>query len=193
MAIRSPGRSTARPDRSDAELVEALRGGDAGALGILFDRHGAALGSFLARAFGPEIEVEDLVQQTFVEVWRKVKKFRGRSAVRTWIFGIGANLARNHSRGLMRRLLALASYGRSQHSRPPVRTPSQIVEQRERLARFEAAIASLPEDLRIAFVMCEIECVPGAEAAEALGVRPGTIWRRLHDARRRLAARLEDA
>ena len=178
--------------RSDEELVEACAAKDTGALGILFDRHSASLANFLGRAFDRGADVDDLVQLTFLQVFQVAGRFGKRSSVRTWILGIGANVARNHSRGGTRRKLALASYRLSRGEQPTPPMPDQILEHREKLRRLEAALETLSTDLRIAFVMCEIEHVPGAEAAKVLGVRPGTIWKRVHEARRRLAAAIEE-
>ena len=171
----------------DEDLIDACARGDRDALGTLFDRHQKSLTNFIGRAFGRR-DVEDLVQQTFLQVWQSADRFKKRSSVRTWILGIGANLARNQSRTSARRRLALASYAPD----TGVQTPERIVEQREKLVRLEAALEALSTDLRVAFVMCEIEHVPGAEAAKVLGVRTGTIWRRLHEARRLLSSAIEE-
>src|SRR6185295_14459393 len=74
--------------RADGELVAACAEGDEGALGELFDRHSASLSSFLARAASRSaIDLDDLVQQTFLLVWRSAARFAGGSSVRTWILG----------------------------------------------------------------------------------------------------------
>jgi RNA polymerase sigma-70 factor (ECF subfamily) len=178
--------------RSDDELLDACSRGETAALGVLFDRHSASLANFLGRAFSRGADVDDLVQLTFLQVWQVADRFKRKSSVRTWILGIGANVARNHSRGGTRRKLALASYQLSQADGPTPPMPDQILEHREKLRRLEAALETLSTDLRIAFVMCELEHVPGAEAAKVLGVRPGTIWKRVHEARRRLTAAIEE-
>jgi RNA polymerase sigma-70 factor, ECF subfamily len=174
---------------SDEELIEACARGDREALGTLFDRHQKSLANFLGRAFGRR-DVEDLVQQTFIQVWQSADRFKKKSSVRTWILGIGANLGRNHSRTANRRRLALASYASTGET--DAQTPERIAEHREKLMRLEAALETLSSDLRVAFVMCEIEHVPGVEAAKVLGVRAGTIWRRLSEARRLLSSAIEE-
>ena len=60
------------------------------------------------------------------------------------------------------------------------------------IARLEDQLGRLPEDLRVAFVMCDVEGVAGVEAARVLGLREGTLWRRLHFARKALRAALEE-
>ena len=61
----------------------------------------------------------------------------------------------------------------------------------QQLDRLASALETLPHDLRTAYVLCDLEEVPGIEAARILDVRPGTLWRRLHDARRALRASIE--
>jgi RNA polymerase sigma-70 factor (ECF subfamily) len=173
----------------DEALVAACAVGDAGALGALFDRHHEALCRFLARLSRDPSEIDDLVQQTFVEVWRSAARFRAGSAVRTWMFGIAANLVRHRARSEGRRKAALADLACA--APVPSRGPDDVAIRRELVARMQAALADLPVELREVFVLCEIEEVPGVEAARVLGLRAGTVWRRLHDARKALRAALE--
>lgn len=175
----------------DATLLAAVAVGDVEALGVLFDRHHRAVERFAGRlAFGSSAELGDLVQTTFIEVRRSARAFRGGSAVRTWIFSIAANVVRHHLRGESRRRAMLAAA--TSHP-PPQGTapPDEQVAHRQLLERLQRALAALPVELREAFVMCELEEVPGAEAARALGLRQGTLWWRLHAARRRLRAALQ--
>lgn len=175
---------------SDAELVERMAHGDREALGALFDRHHQALNNFLIRAYGArEVEIEDLVQTTFLEAFRTAAKYRAAAAPRTWLFAIGSNVTKMHRRSTKRRERALASYAEL-----PAVAPSAIdarIADRRALAVVESALAELPHDLRVAYVMCVIEDVPGDDAARALGVPRGTIWRRVHEARTVLRAAVE--
>jgi RNA polymerase sigma-70 factor (ECF subfamily) len=177
-------------EMSDAALVAACAVGEPAALGALFDRHHAALFRFLGRV-APRSggELDDLVQCTFLEVYRSAGRFRATGAVRSWIFGIAANLARHHLRGEVRRRAALADL--ADLAPPASARPDEQATRRELLARLADALAELPHDLRVAFVLCDLEQIPGVEAARTLGVREGTMWRRLHDARRALRAAIE--
>lgn len=171
---------------SDEALVAACAIGDRVALGALFDRHHQAVYAFLSRAFPhSSSEIDDLVQKTFIQIWRSARKFRSRSKVRSWIFGVGLNVARNHARGEGRRrrsLNGLASEMEASSATPP----DKVAEERILVDRMSIALASLKDDLRVAFVLCEIEGIAGTEAARVLGVRPGTLWRRVHEARQAL-------
>jgi RNA polymerase sigma-70 factor (ECF subfamily) len=185
------GRDAERPPGlSDATLLAACALGDGAALGALFDRHHRSVERFIGRlAHSSAAELADLVQTTFIEVNRTARAFKGRSAVRTWIFGIAANVVRHHVRGEVRRRalhaeatsLAVTTGG----------APDETVVHRQLLRRLGDALAALPSVLRETFVLCDLEDVPGAEAARVLGVREGTIWWRLHEARKRLRAAVD--
>ncbi len=177
-------------DLSDGALLAACGTGDPAALGVLFDRHATDVYRFLSRLRGADaMDIEDLLQTTFLEAQRAAGGFRGGSAARTWLFGIAANVVRHHARGEVRRRAMLSS--RTEIVAPEVETPAAIAERRDLVWRLAQALDDLDHDLRAAFVMCELEEIPGMDAARALGVRPGTLWRRLHDARKALRRALE--
>lgn len=164
-------------------LVVACGTGDSAALGELFDRFHQTVYRFLSRYLGPRNpDLDDLVQATFLEVRRAASRFRKESAVNSWIVGIAVNVARHYLRSETRR----RALQRSSELLPTYAdgTPESKTAHREFLQRLQQAILELPEHLRAAFVMCELEGVPGTEAARLLSVREGTLWRRLHDARK---------
>lgn len=170
---------------SDAALVAGCAQGDNAALAALYDRHAAAVHRFLGRFAGVDgDQADDLLQSTFLQVSRAARRFRGSASARTWLFAIAGNVARRHVRSSARhrRMLERAAT----RVPTPVPDPADLAD-RERLElRLADAVGGLPPKLRLVFVMCEVEEVPGVEAAEVLGVPVGTIYRRLHDARRRL-------
>jgi RNA polymerase sigma factor (sigma-70 family) len=175
---------------SDVELIERMAEGDRDALGALFDRHHRALYGFLGQASDAEdTEIEDLVQTAFLEAFRSAPRFRGLSSPRTWLFAIGANVARMHRRATRRRTRALQRLA-AQPERTAAALDARLADQRA-LAQVEVALAALPHRLRIAYVMCVIEGVAADDAARALGVARGSIWRRVHQARQRLRAAVE--
>ena len=170
-------------DVSDEALLAACGIGDTAALGALFDRHHEAVYRLLSRLLRTEpVEIDDLVQLTFLEAWRAAKKYSGRGAVRSYLFGIAANTVRHHIRGAARR--------RAVHANVPVPPPSgapdAAVIRAQQVHRLAAALDELPHDLRAAYVLCELEDMAGVEAARVLGIRVGTLWRRLHEAKREL-------
>jgi RNA polymerase sigma-70 factor (ECF subfamily) len=177
-------------EMSDEALVSAAGARDPVALGALFDRFHLDVWRFLHRVAGrPEADLDDLVQMTFVEVFRAAPRFSRRSAVKTWIFGIAVNVARNHARSEDRHRAAIARMAEAPQRR--VRRPDSHAEESERLEQLARALDELPHDLRVAYVLCVIEELPAQEAARAVGARTGTVWRRVHEARQMLQAALE--
>jgi RNA polymerase sigma-70 factor (ECF subfamily) len=172
---------------ADADLLAAAAAGDGDALGELFDRYHQDVWRFVSRLAGGG-DVDDLVQETFVAVGRAAARYGGKSGVRSWIFGVAANLVRHHRRAeaRRRRLLEVAAV----EPEVPGETPHHEATRRELARRLADAVAELPHDLRVPFVMCQIEDIPGAEVASVLGLPEGTLWRRLHQARKTLGAAL---
>jgi RNA polymerase sigma-70 factor (ECF subfamily) len=169
-------------EMSDEALLAACAGGEAAALGALFDRHAARTERFLRRvARRGSPDVADLLQATFLEAQRSARQFRGQSTVATWIMGIAANIASHHARGEQRRQRMEAVLAAAPEAR--VKTPGEEAERLQLLARLSAGIAELPPELRVPYVLCELEDLTGKEAARALEISEGLLWRRLHDAK----------
>jgi len=181
--------STRVDDISEDGVVAACAAGDRVARALLFERHVDAVHRFVARmTCADDCAVDDLVQATFLAAYRSAGRFRSGSSVRTWLCGIAANVARTYARGEIRRKAAMSSVGDTM----PVATASlaDTVERREMVARLPAAIAALRHDLRAAFLLVDVDGARGVDAAAALGVPEGTLWRRLHEARTALRAAL---
>ena len=181
----------ARPSDSEEQLIEACARGDGDALGQLFDRHHEAVHRFLSRFAGANrSDLDDLVQETFLRVAQGASHFGGRSTARSWIFAIASHTAIDHVRAESRRRDMIR---RSAIDLAPVPDrPDHRTEGREALDRFRAALDSLSDEVRVTYVMCELEDTRGKDAAAALGVPEGTIWRRLHDARRALKEAMQE-
>jgi RNA polymerase sigma-70 factor (ECF subfamily) len=179
-------------DTTDEVLVAACALRDPGAMAELFDRHCDAVHRFLARLLGAGAsDLDDMVHTTFLEALRSAARFRGGSSVRTWLFGIAANVGRHHIRDQVRRRSFLRAWGDIKPS--PSQSPDLAAEHHQMAERVAAAVAQLPFNLRAAFVLCDLEEMSGADAAAALDVRRGTLGRRLFEARRALRAAVEEA
>jgi RNA polymerase sigma-70 factor (ECF subfamily) len=136
--------------------------------------------------------VEDLAQSTFLEIAKGNAHFSGRSSVRSWLFGIATNVARHHFRSQTRRkhlALALGVLGMGTRAE----TVGTMVDARSALERVQRTLEGLPENQRIAFVLCEIEGLSAREAADALGVNETAVWKRVSDARKALVRALKEA
>lgn len=175
---------------SDAALVAACAVGDSAALGVLFDRHHRGVYAFLSRLAGTdERDLDDLVQATFLEALRSAKRYRGDAPVHRWLFGIAANIVSHHVRSEVRRKSfqnRLAVIPR----RAPTE-PSVAAERDQLMQRVRRAVDDLPHKQKVVYVMCELEEMPGVDVAKVLGMREGTVWRLLYQARVALRTALE--
>ena len=174
---------------ADHTLVAAVAGGDPAALGALYDRFHRDVHRFVARLARPD-DADDFVQMTFLEAHRSAARFRGDAQVKTWLFGIAANLVRNHFRGEQRKQRAHDSL-EAMPKRPPT-SPGDAITREQQRRWLAAAIERLTPALREAYVLCVVEEVPGKDAAAALGIREASLWRRLSDAREALRAAIEE-
>lgn len=172
------------------ELVGRVVAGDPDALGQLYDLHHGVVRAFTRRLLGNEAAAEDLVHDVFVSLPKALRRFEGRSSVRTYLLSVAANHARHHARSTARRLRALE---RMHQSAAPERGASpDEEEERRRLARIlEQALARLPIEQRLVVVLCAVEERSSVEVAEIMCVPEGTVRTRLFHARRKLREHLE--
>jgi RNA polymerase sigma-70 factor (ECF subfamily) len=189
---------TAAPEQtrtapSDGEMLAAIANGNLEALGLLFDKHGHGVRSFLVRMGVTASDADDLLQATFLEVVRAAGRFDPRFPARNWLLGIANAMLHRHRRSAHRaaaRLLAAAGFAPA--SVPP--TPAEIFDGDEATHRLDRAFTRLSPKKREAFVLVTLEGLSGDEAAHVLGVPVNTVWTRLHHARAELRAALaEDA
>ncbi len=177
-------------EMSDQALLAACATGDAPALGALFDRFHVAVYRFAARLpTTDELARDDLVQATFLEIRRTAQSFRGTSSVKTWILGVAANVARHTLRTERRRRVHQAKY-LERISTAPELLDAQL-ERKQLMTRIAEALTELPRDQQIAFILCDLEQLPGVEVARVLEIPEGTLWRRLHVARKAMRAAID--
>lgn len=176
-------------DLSDEALLAASGTGDRAALGGLFDRFHVAVYRFVSRLPAvDELARDDVVQGTFLALPRTAAQFQGNSSVKTWILGVAANVARHHQRSEQRRRV-----NQAQASAMPTQQanqPDAEVDRRRLLLRIADVLATLPHDQQVAFILCDLEQLPGVEVARVFEIPEGTLWRRLHMARKALRAGL---
>lgn len=164
---------------------------DAPALDIdaLYAAHAPFIGRVLIRLTGDGPHIDDLIQETFIIAFRKRATFDGRSAPRTWLYGIAARLAMRHRRGAGRWLRALGLFAAEPEGvqGPPDRALDDARGREHAAAQVRAALDRLPFKQREVFVLYELEELDGAAIAELLGIPVGTVWTRLHHGRKRFA------
>ncbi len=138
--------------------------------------------------------VDDVVQESFLVVHRRLEEFEGRSSTKTWLYGIVRRVAADHRRSLRRKPAHEAGSSDTDldgmHD-PSGRGPESSVEQSEQLRLVRRLLAELDEEKREVFILTELEGMTMAEIAEALDVNPNTISSRLRAARREFEEALE--
>lgn len=170
--------------------------GDAAAtFTCLFDTHRHAVHAYLLGRLGEPESARDLLQETFLRVWRRLPELRDLPAERqrAWIFAVARNLTIDTYRSRATRQAVDARLGAADQPRAPVgHQPEVRVEQAERVEQLAQAIRDLPEQLRVVLVLQTLGGLTSTEVGAALGEPPGTIRYRLSSARRRLATMLDD-
>ena len=169
----------------DEDLVHQVAEGHLDSLGVLFDRYHQPLRTFLSRMQVPPGDLDDLVQQTFLQLPHASARFeRGRS-VKGWLFGLATIVVKRHRRALARLARKVSALSREPATKAP-RTPAELVAEEESAQRARKALADLSRKKREVFVMVVLEKLSGETVAQALGIPVGTVWTRLHHARREL-------
>jgi RNA polymerase sigma-70 factor (ECF subfamily) len=187
MAVKSPPVRAPESD-DDGPLFVRLAAGDLGALGEIYDRHRAAVRAFVLRATGDRDDADDVLQNTFLTAARIADRYDGRASCRPWLIGIAARLVQQRVQTFARVGRYLARFAGTQRG---ARDPRPALEARSSLDAVGVALARMNAAKRVVLLMIEVEGMSGPEVAEALAIPIGTVWTRLHHARRELAAALE--
>lgn len=185
---------------SERELVQLAQAGNEDAFGRLMRSHYEPVFRLVNSIVRDEHASRDVCQEVWLTVWRNLKTFRGEAKFSTWIHPIAVRRAIDQLRSRRRwlnRFLPFLSGGEDDNSPPrpePASTedPRKEIEQRERMARFERAIAALPPKHRAVLALREINGLSYDEIAAAVGIRRGTVMSRLFHARRMLAQKIGD-
>src|SRR5690349_13668154 len=179
----------------DGRLVLEHLGGDPQAFGTLVDRYQTRLLNFINRTIGDRERAEDLVQETFVRVYRHLHRFDQSKKFSTWIYTIASNLAKNELRNRSRNPLVLFQTLKKNWDadhRPlewedTQYKPDDLFRKRHLRRKVEEAVAQLPEHHRIVFVLREMEGKTYEEIADITGCNLGTVKSRLNRARNNFA------
>jgi len=182
-------------DSREASLVERCASGDEAASTELVAEHQRMVVQLAINLLGDRDEALDLSQEVFLRVFRTIHRFRGQSSLRTWIYRIAVNQARNRHRFWRRRHRAdqvsldahVAAHGDVLSG--GTAGPDRVLAQKELAERLQSALDRLPFDQRTAIVLREIDGLKYEEIAYSLGVAVGTVKSRLTRARQ--ALRLE--
>jgi len=169
--------------------MAALSQGNISALGVLYDRYQEAVTSFVRRATNDAADAEDLVHATFMTAARAAANFDGRQSCRPWLVGIAARLVYRRKRGLSRWARALRELSFREADRHA--DPSSELAARDQVSRLSHALEQLSESKRVVLLLAESEGLSSERIASTLQIPIGTVWTRLHHARRDLRRLLE--
>lgn len=174
---------------SRIEMAATQAGRVAGDFSEVYRRHAATVARWAARLGGPEVDWEDVVQEVFVTVNRRLGEFRGDGKLTTWLFRITEKTVRNARRKA--RLRRFFHLGLAQRPAIAAVTPAEELERRQQVERLYATLARLGERARTVLVLFELEGLSTEEIGELLRARPGTVRVWLHRARAQFLAQFE--
>ncbi|PCI52913.1 MAG: RNA polymerase sigma factor RpoE [Methylophilaceae bacterium] len=181
----------------DQVLVERAQAGDKKAFGLLVEKYHRKLGRLLGRMVRDQTEVEDIVQESFIKAYRALHNFRGDSAFYTWLYRIGINTAKNYLVSLGRKPQVLNDVeiedvenfegGSEMRS---METPETMMATKQIAQTVNDTVESLPEDLRTAITLRELEGLSYEEIATIMQCPIGTVRSRIFRARETIATEL---
>lgn len=181
----------------DQALVERAQRGDQQAFGMLVEKYQRKLGRLLSRMVRDQAEVEDVVQESFIKAYRALPNFRGDSAFYTWLYRIGINTAKNYLVSLGRRPqvnhdveIEDAENFEDADELRTAETPETEMMTKEIARTVNETVMALPDDLRTAITLRELEGLSYEEIATLMNCPIGTVRSRIFRARETIAAKL---
>ena len=181
----------------DRQLVTRAQQGDKRAFELLVEKYQRKLARLLSRFIRDQAEVEDVTQEAFIKAYRALPAFRGDSAFYTWLYRIGINTAKNYLMALGRRaptsteVEAEEAEGFEEGEQlRDINTPESLLLSNEIAETVNATIEKLPEELRKAIQMRELEGMSYEDIAKAMNCPIGTVRSRIFRAREAIAEQL---
>ena len=181
----------------DRQLVARAQSGDKRAFELLVEKYQRKLARLLSRFIRDPAEVEDVTQEAFIKAYRALPAFRGDSAFYTWLYRIGINTAKNYLMAMSRRAPTSTEveaedaegYDEGEQLRD-INTPESVLLTNEIAETVNATIQQLPEELRTAIQLREIEGMSYEDIAKVMDCPIGTVRSRIFRAREAIAVQL---
>ena len=181
----------------DRQLVERAQRGEKRAFELLVEKYQRKLARLLSRFIRDPAEVEDVTQEAFVKAYRALPAFRGDSAFYTWLYRIGINTAKNYLMALGRRAPTSTEVEAEEAETfeegdqlRDINSPESLLLSKEIAETVNATIEELPEELRTAIQLREIEGMSYEDIARVMDCPIGTVRSRIFRAREAIAERL---
>jgi RNA polymerase sigma-70 factor (ECF subfamily) len=181
----------------DSQLVARAQQGDKQAFNLLVGKYQRKLTRLLSRFIRDQAEVEDVTQEAFIKAYRALPAFRGDSAFYTWLYRIGINTAKNYLMAMGRRAPTSTEveaedaegFEEGEQLRD-INTPESVLLSNEIAETVNSTIEQLPEELRRAIQMRELEGMSYEDIAQAMDCPIGTVRSRIFRAREAIAEKL---
>ena len=196
--VGSAGGSVARPREVKAAMPDEQRliaraaTGDTSAFRTLYERHRSDVGRLVYRMLGARSDLEDVIQEVFIQAYKSLKDFRGQSKFSTWLHRVTVNVVLMHRRAARSRPTFSEAVPEDRVASPNSPAPDEDTERRERIRAFGRLLDRLADKKRIVFVLHELEGLAPSEIAQVVGAPVLTVRTRLFYARRELEAMLGD-
>ncbi len=182
----------------DQQLVERVQQGDKKAFDLLVVKYQRKLARLLSQLIRDPVEVEDIAQETFIKAYRALPSFRGDSAFYTWLYRIGINTAKNFLVSQGRKVPTIEGNFDNEDAEnfeeatkyKEVSTPESELMSKQVAQTVNKTLDSLPEELRTAIVLREIEGLSYEDIASMMGCPIGTVRSRIFRAREAIAEKL---
>jgi RNA polymerase sigma-70 factor (ECF subfamily) len=174
---------------ADRALVDAAAGGSREAFDELVRRYQTAMITLARVLTSGRGEEEDVAQEVFVRAWRSIGRFRGESTFRTWLHRIAINVVRTHH---IRQGRWLKRFRSIDDEREPAAFEEPVDTQLARRQLIDRALGALPDDLRLAVTLRDVQGLDYREIAQTLDIPIGTVESRIFRARQRLKPLLQE-
>ena len=173
-------------------LIARAGAGETSAFRELYEHYRADVARLVYRMLGPRSDMEDVIQEVFVQVYKSLRDFRGQSKFSTWLHRVTVNVVLMYRRAAKSRPVFADEPAADSSVRSADIAPDEDAERRERVRAFGRLLDRLADKKRIVFVLHELEGIAPGEIAKIVGAPVLTVRTRLFYARRELEAMLAD-